>query len=665
MNKLISIILKFLGLENLRNLRKTQKPPTQKPPTQEPPTQKPPTQEPPTQKPPTQKPPTQKPPTQKPPTQKPPTQKPPTQKPPTQEPPTQKPPTQKPPTQKPPTQESPTQEPSPPRRPLNNKKEKGDKIPTPPPPPKYRPDLICGEESGRWRIYIEDNSEIESIRQEDELESNDDVYAIPKIEDIEVTLRNGECETIHLEKDKPLIFRIGKNWEGRGRRAKCISPNYHYVVFTPKCCGGRIGKGPVENEETFYDDYRAHFFPSNESSKEDGFENCAENIFSDPKYSLTGKIIRDNGRDNIYSSLPNLETKDEPEKATEIHIGYEGTSGWRKSYDMNNFFQLPDKLEGRGGWFFVRVYEGKPPLVFSDSFRFLPGLKDIKINDKFDWKDQFIHPDSNEHYPTLIEFITSDDIFICPEEKVAHLLNQEKSSNIFHIPCREDLDKTKWTLENEKGHKINVDIHLNRIWWRYYAPNREDEWRATPIEIKREEIRNASSETETGIEILINYSSPLRSIRLGFKEEDALRFRISSQRATNYQYTGKFSLWDIKHNQNIKEPISENLFLRMWITDHEHFSVPIISVPADAPPPPPRPDTSSDIPEPQCPSGRKRGIRPAKGHSKRYSKRELKEAGVCYTVGMEIRIDKRRKTCHEFNVQTLTEQMEKYNATKR
>ena len=534
-------------------------------------------------------------------------------------------------------------------------KNKNGPPPPPPRPPKYRPDLICEKESGSWKICIEDNSEIEGVRQKNNLKSNGEVYTIPEIEDVEIILKNGENETISLEKDKLLIFRIRKNWQGRGRRIKHISPNYHYVVFVPKCYGSRIGIESVENEETLYDGYRAHFFPGNEGTR-DGFENCGENIFFSSKYSLTGSIIHDNEGDNLFSSLPDLEAIDGFEKASEIHVGDEGTSGWRKNFNPNNS-QLSDKLKGRGGWFFVRVYEGKPPLVFGDSFRFLPGLTDIKINDNSCWKDHFILPNNSKHCPTYIEFIASDDISIFPEKENANLLNQEKSGNVFRIPCREDLDKTKWTLKNKNGHEINVDIHLNRIWWRYYTKDRMGEWQATPIEIKREEIRNAS--TETGIEILLNYSSPLRSIRIGFKEKGALSLKLSNRRAKNYQYIGKFLLWDIKHNRNLREPISENLFLRMWIIDHEYFSVPIISVPADEPPPPS--DPSGNIPEPQCPSGGRKGIRLAKG----YSKKELEKAGVCYTAGMEIPIDKRRKSCHKVNVQALVVWEERSGAPSR
>ena len=198
-----------------------------------------------------------------------------------------------------------------------------------------------------------------------------------------------------------------------------------------------------------------------------------------------------------------------------------------------------------------------------------------------------------------------------------------------------DGDEIACSLKSNTG-TVDVVIKLPRIWWRIECDDGDTgEWRDTPLVMTRDEFRQHAN---TGAVIRLRLPPYIRRIHAGFG--DGLDRSIP--------VVDGLSLEDFVDYAEIDSPLTEDSSLRVRLGGE--IVLILIRVTADLPP------TQPDVPQKnfcahvKCASG---GWRRGKG----FSLSELRDAGFTHSdaVCLRIPIDKRRRSIHQTNIETLRE----------
>ena len=169
-------------------------------------------------------------------------------------------------------------------------------------------------------------------------------------------------------------------------------------------------------------------------------------------------------------------------------VGEEAKSGW-KGWNFEPAKQtLSEILNGREGRFFLRVYDSSGKLLDSTEFRFLKGLKHICVNGESYTKHTILLPDLNGHPPTEVRFVganesTSPQITLCEGTRAT------SKSGVLAVDQSPEANCVLCTLgSGNDGVKIKLD--LPRTWWKLVSGgNIQCEWRDKPLKMTRQEFR--------------------------------------------------------------------------------------------------------------------------------------------------------------------------------
>ena len=201
----------------------------------------------------------------------------------------------------------------------------------------------------------------------------------------------GQLERVPLYVDEPLVFRLGNDWQGEGRKVGGVRVG-HFIVIAP-AEWNRLGDAPVDPEICIDGGFRAHYFLRGRGESVEGF---AEHGVSSSVVELEGDCVFDESEqgDLFVGEPPVLKA---PGMAW-ARVGEEGRQGWGETYPLNGR-SLEDVLDGRQGWFFVRVYrEGSGVAVDSVQFRYLADLRAIRLAGEAYTADTVLVPNAARPY---------------------------------------------------------------------------------------------------------------------------------------------------------------------------------------------------------------------------------------------------------------------------
>lgn len=475
-----------------------------------------------------------------------------------------------------------------------NRADKNNNPPTKPPPPQCR--FICYEETatGRWAIAlaVEAGQEAQSVRQgSTALSANDGRYILEDIS-AEVTVEfKGEHppQSFQLlkedkKKDKFVVFKMRKNWQGEGQKVKTPSSG-DYVVFAHESCGKRINKEPPqEAEQCRYLDFIVHFFSISEDSERDGFENCSLPFSSAKRFSLKGKRFPDDSNlgELFGDDAPRLDDTEKWREISWIVIGRENGGKVLAKFRTKEKKTLGEVLGEHSGWFFIRIYDDNVDLLHSFDFRRAKGLKNIFVNNQPLGKVVPIVPEANGHTKTIVQF--EGDLSVRPADDSDGICEEPKNKNTFAVSPHPNNDGTKWILGDGEN-RVEAEILLPRIWWKFIEEEgKEDDWQATPIKMKREKLRGAKNE-----KIRIRLPLCIPEIAVGFgdlnsPDNPTNRTKLSKDRKTREV---EFRLDDFAFDQAIEKPIRKAIYLRVKLKVKDSDIVfPIVHIPPDPKPKP-------------------------------------------------------------------------------
>lgn len=395
-----------------------------------------------------------------------------------------------------------------------------------------RPELLCYKDwtDGTWKVVLSGDEEFQIkavYLQGKKLDVANNKCRIPSLTgQLTIEYQDEPIQDETLFEDKPLIFKLQKNWAGSGRKITAITSGY-FIVFAP-AKWNRTGYVPVAPEGCRDAAFLAHYFYREAQSQDehiDGFREC-ENFRAITRIKLSGQCVFDDSDegDLFVQRVPELTATQDVVWA---RVGRESKSGWKGQNFKPAEQSLSDILSGREGRFFLRVHDSSCKLLDSTTFRFLQGLKRIRVNGEPYTKRTILLPDLNGHPPTEVHFVAFDDSK-SPQITPCEGTHATVKSGVLTVDRSPEANCILCTLgSGNNATKIKLD--LPRTWWKMVSRGQiQCEWRDKPLYMTRQEFQEHAY---NGSEIRL-LQKRLQSIQVGFDDELNLNFRLSKGECT-------------------------------------------------------------------------------------------------------------------------------------
>lgn len=537
-----------------------------------------------------------------------------------------------------------------------------------------KPELICWNEGWTWVIGIEVPEEFEnpSVAQNGELleqdSTNETRYRLKQAEGTaKVSWTGGEKDIPVVGAGRNyLILKMRKDWKGLGRLVRCYTAGY-YLIIVPKEWKRDeevSGSATIRPERANLNGYMAHFFYQEQNRNTViGFITAnGERIqveSGSPRFQLVGTEIDDASEEMgplFGEEPPRIAALNEQawNDVRVVIVGEEGSSRdrWRTPMVPQvgaREQKLPDEIANRrGGWFFVRIYDNDDSLLESMDFRFSIGLKNIRM-ESFDCL-----PGPKGHDNATIRFLHRTDCNVeLVGEDTQHPLEirRENGETIVTIPPKPDCDKSHWILRDGDA-EIAVTILVERIWWAFgvmgVAPT---DWVDKPITLSRKDF---TAITDKALWVRLPRLRFVRKIDVGFGHTKSRPYQAEVEKKEITIPLRDFC--DTKEIENRREQSR----IMIWVqrggakTDETLMAeLPVVlSVSLEQEQRKARKALTEEEPNllyatVKCRRRKRRG--------KGFSRNEVTRAGITVEDVRRLHIpyDKRRKTLHSWNVQSL------------
>jgi len=540
-------------------------------------------------------------------------------------------------------------------------------------PCSLKPEIVCWNEGWRWIVGIEVPEELEilSVIQNEELLEQDNIdesrYRLKHAEGaVKATWTGGG-------KDIPLVgvgrnyfvFKMRKGWKGLGRLVKRPSTGYYLAIVPQEWKRDEEVSGPAPDapESVQVEGYKAHFFYQEQNTVIGFVTGNGKRIRLEsggPRFQLVGREIGDASEDMgplFGEQTPSVGMIAEQgwSDVGVIVVGEEGggQNRWRTQFlpqvDAKEH-KLPEEIANRrGGWYFLRIYDNDDNLIESMDFRFMMALNDINME-----KPDCL-PGTSGYNDVIVQFLHKTDCK--PElmdEDIQHALEirRESGKTIVTIPPKPDCDKTHWILRDGDA-EVEVTVLVERIWWALeVAKITPTDWVNKPITLFRKDF---TATTEKALWMRFPHLRFVRKINLGFDRSKSRNYQVEVE-----EKEITIALRDFCDAQEI-ETRQEEIDMKIWVQPGgaKTYETVIVKVPAEAPPlvEPKQRQVQKSISKGekvcllQVIVKSRRGKRKGKG----FSKKELTRSAIAMedVKRFGIPYDKRRKTSHSWNIESL------------
>ena len=383
--------------------------------------------------------------------------------------------------------------------------------------PKPRPELICRENLGsqQWEVILcaDEEYQIKSVYQNGvSLDVINNECCLSSLNSpLQVVFASGEEYELSLLENKLLIFKLRNNWKGNGRKVSTIGRG-HFVIIAPKEWE-RTGHVPVESSFCTDKNFKAHyFFRDTGNTNEDigGFSQCA--LPTKSVFELNGKRVFDNFDcgELFVGDVPCLKSLQD---IACVRVGEEKKGGWKGENFNPSERSIADILGTREGHFFIRVYDNKTRQLDSGEFRYLSGLKEILVNGQPYDKSMLLVPPQTGYLTIRVNFISKNNATLHPVLMSTTQHVKVQGSDLIVEP-HPDGDCIFCRLETDTG-SVDLSLNLPRIWWK--ITNSElDTWSDKPFVMTRQEFcKYADLNASTHIRLPRRF----QSVYVGFNNE--------------------------------------------------------------------------------------------------------------------------------------------------
>lgn len=384
----------------------------------------------------------------------------------------------------------------------------------------FKPEIVCWKRERQWVLAVElpdellemtDLTVLQSGSELSKEESEEAVWPLTQVSG-QVTVRWVENEgfqevKVELGHNDFLLFKLCGQNLGQGRLVKSVSSG-SYLVIAPhnwQRDEQLAGPAPVTAEPVALDGCTAYFFDLEKGDSRkiafqlpEGQSLCIEK--KESQFELVGTRIDDAPEDLgplFGGGPPRIRVSKQQiwENVGTIVIGQEGTGRgrWRMAFKPNGDTadqELPNEVADRkGGWYFLRFYNEKDELIESMDFRFMSGLKQMRI------QHPSCIPDGEGHKPVCVEFHHDPDCTVRQSSNAAGIeVQTQNGKTVLTIPSDPACDRSCWLVSQKDGPQVEVFILIERIWWAVAEENEPPlEWQDRPVVLCREEFRATST----------------------------------------------------------------------------------------------------------------------------------------------------------------------------
>jgi len=207
-----------------------------------------------------------------------------------------------------------------------------------------------------------------------------------------------------------------------------------------------------------------------------------------------------------------------------IIIGEIGEGRWRAEVPLTleeTVQTLPTEvLERQSGWYFLRFYDQHDDLIESLDFRFVGGLKKIKIPHVQPF------PFEQGHELACVEIMHESDCVIEPADTISSDIHFERteSGTVLSIPPNPTYDKTHWRIGYGSGAKVEITILIERVWWDIGTENeRPSTWKDQFETLLKE---NFSATSDIALWLRFPTQRWVNKVKVDFQREQARDFPV-------------------------------------------------------------------------------------------------------------------------------------------
>ena len=430
----------------------------------------------------------------------------------------------------------------------------------------------------RWDVmlYADDESQISAVRHNGKpLSYRNGAWPVTSFAGrLSIDIKGSPSTHVSLYENSPLIFKLNKDWSGDGRQITRLTKG-HFIVIAP-VEWVRFGHVPVEPDGCSDSEFMAHYFfrDGSESAEELGDFQGREIDLSAPRFNLRGTRVFDDSEkgDLFVESPPRLTIVD---RVVWARVGEEEQGGWKGENFKPSERSLAEVMGARQGRFFLRLYDAHRAILDGAQFRYLSGLREIRVNGEPYSENMLLVPTATGHASTTVQFIGADDVKLNATLPPGAVRVEDGISG-FVVGPHAEADEVACSLEADGG-RVDIALHLPRIWWRMEREGVEcdGEWRSTPFEMTRHGFRECA---DSNTMLRLRLPKQIRSVAVGFGDERGIRY---ASRENDLQ----LPLAHFADHVLIDDWLGEDaLFnVRLNSTSSGHRLLPLIRIIADPP----------------------------------------------------------------------------------
>ena len=540
-------------------------------------------------------------------------------------------------------------------------------------PRSLKPEIVCWNEGWRRIVGIEVPEELEplTVAQNEELleqdNANQSLYCLKHAEGVvKVTWIGGEKHIPLVEAGRNyFIFKMRKDWKGLGRLVRNPTTGYYLAIVPQEWKRDEevSDSARVNPESVQVNGYKAHFFYQEQNMVIGFITADGERIrvkSGGPPFQLVGREIGDSSEDmgSLFGEqLPRIQTLNEKgwSDVGVIVVGEEGIgrNRWRTQFVPQvgtEEQKLPEEIANRrGGWYFIRIYDNGDNLLESMDFRFLTALSDIRM------ESSDLLPGPNGYDNVTVQFLHQTDCKAeLMDEDIQHALEirRESGQTIVTVPPKPDCDKSHWILRDGDA-EIEVTVLVERIWWAFGMMGvTPTDWVDNPIILSRKDF---TAITDKALWVRFPRLRFVRKINVGFDRTKSRSYQVEVEKKELV-----VPLRDFCDAKGIETRQEESMIM-IWVQPEgaKPDETIVVKVPAEQPPPVEPKQRQAQKPilkeEKTCLLQATIKCRRGKRKGKGFSRNEIIEAGIIIedVKRLHIPYDKRRRTSHSWNVESL------------
>lgn len=417
-------------------------------------------------------------------------------------------------------------------------------------PRRLKPEIVCRKSERQWVLAVEvpeeliRNSSLTVLQNAAPLRHNESEEAYWDLEGVsgEIVVHWNEAETIgeakvELGQEGYLLFKLSGQDLNQGRLVRFPSSGSYLVIVPDGWERDETisGLAPVMPEPASLDGYKAHFFDLAKGS----VEKIAFRVPNGKPVIIERKALRfeligtqlPDAAERIGplfgDSPPRVGASDEQawDEVKTIVVGEEGRGRrrWRTEFwprPGQREQDLPPEVAARkSGWYFLRFYDAYDDLIDSLDFRFIGGLREIKLPETPPL------PSESGHRTICVEFVHTPECVVEPRGNLTGIQIERKDGGTnLTIPPDPSCDRSHWRVSSRGGRPVEVVIQVERIWWALGEENNTpSQWTDKPFELTRGDFPATSNRA---VWLRLPHPGWVDSVLAGFEKHKTRKFSV-------------------------------------------------------------------------------------------------------------------------------------------